>query len=69
MDRGRRGRNGAYVSSGLAYGFVGLVGLSSGLMAVFGGATLVEIGLLAGRGLVEGGVLLVAIGIRPWTRE
>jgi hypothetical protein len=66
MHRGRRGRDEAFVSAGLAYGFVGLVGLSSGLMAVFGGATLVEIGLLAGLGSLVGTVLLVAIGIRPW---
>ncbi|MFB6295625.1 MAG: hypothetical protein ABEH66_02135 [Halobacteriales archaeon] len=69
MGRGRQGRDGAFVTSGLAYGFVGLVGLSSGLMAVFGGATPAEIGLLVGLGLVVGVVLLVAIGIQPWDRE
>ena len=67
MDRGRQGRNGQFVTPRLAYGFVGLVALSSGLMAGTGGATVVEIALLSGLGLAVGVVLLLAIGIRPWT--
>jgi L-cystine uptake protein TcyP (sodium:dicarboxylate symporter family) len=66
MQPRRRGRDTAFVTPRLAYGFVGLVGVSSGLMAGAGGATPVEIVLLSAFGLVVGVVLLLAIGIRPW---
>ena len=66
MQPRRRGRDTAFVTPRLAYGFVGLVGVSSGLMAGAGGATPVEIALLSAFGLVIGVVLLLAIGIRPW---
>jgi L-cystine uptake protein TcyP (sodium:dicarboxylate symporter family) len=67
MQPRRRGRDTEFVTPRLAYGFVGLVGASSGLMAGAGGATLAEIALLSGLGLTVGVVLLVAIGITPWT--
>ena len=66
MQPRRRGRDTAFVTPRLAYGFVGLVGVSSGLMAGAGGATPGEIALLSAFGLVVGVVLLLAIGIRPW---
>lgn len=67
MDRGRMGRDGQFITARVAYGFVGLVALSSGLMAGTGGATAVEIALLSGLGVVVGLVLLLGIGLRPWS--
>jgi hypothetical protein len=66
MQPRRRGRDTAFVTPRLAYGFVGLVGVSSGLMAGANGATLLEVAGLFALGLVVGVVLLVAIGITPW---
>lgn len=66
MQPRRRGRDTAFVTPRLAYGFVGLVGVSSGLMAGANGATLLEVAGLSALGLVVGVVLLLAIGITPW---
>ena len=69
MQPRRRGRETAFITPRLAYGFVGLVGGSAGLMAGAGGATLAEIVLLSTLGLAVGVALLVAIGIRPWSND
>jgi hypothetical protein len=47
----------------LAIGFVVFVGLSSGLTAFWGDASLVEIVLVVFAGLIVGGGVLVAMGV------
>ena len=69
MQPRRRGRDTAFVTPQLAYGFVFLVGGSSGLMAGASGATLAEVAGISAVGLVVGVVLLVAIGITPWSDD
>jgi hypothetical protein len=69
MQPRRRGRDPEFVTPRLAYGFVGLVAGSAGLMAAANDATLVEVGLLSAVGLVVGVAVLLAIGIRPWTAD
>jgi hypothetical protein len=69
MQPRRRGRETTFVTPRLAYGFVGLVGASSGLMAGANGATLTETTLISGFGLVVGVALLLAIGITPWSDD
>jgi len=69
MQPRRRGRDTTFVTPRLAYGFVGLVGLSSGLMAGTGGATLAETALISALSLAVGVGLLLAIGVNPWIGE
>jgi hypothetical protein len=66
MQPRRRGRETAFVTPRLAYGFVGLVGGSAGLMAGAAGASPTEVALLVGVGLAVGVVLLLAVGVNPW---
>jgi len=67
MQPRRRGREDQeFVTPRLAYGFVGFVAVSSGLMAGAGGASSTEIALLSGVGLAVGLAVLLAIGVRPW---
>jgi len=69
MQPRRRGRDTTFVTPRLAYGFVALVGGSSGLIAGAEGATLAAVAGLSVFGLVVGVGLLLAIGIFPWTGE
>lgn len=47
----------------LAIGFVGLVGLSSALTALYGGATITAVGAIGLGGTVVGVSLLLALGV------
>ncbi|KDE60489.1 hypothetical protein EL22_20940 [Halostagnicola sp. A56] len=58
MSRRNVPRSSRSVSSRLQAGFVALVGLSSGLMALFGGGTVLVVGLSVLAGLVVGASLL-----------
>jgi hypothetical protein len=69
MQPRRRGRDTEFVTPRLAYGFVALVGGSAGLMAGANGATLAETAGLSALGVGVGVVLLVAIGITPWSDD
>lgn len=65
MDRRPSGPDAPASRRAGAVGLVGLVALSVVLTAAAGGATPLEVGLLAGVGAVTGGALAVAIGVWP----